>query len=126
MKKEYPQFSMNRLRVYIRIQYGYLRNEQICDKPIYIDICVTGMGTLFARIYLPKNCDVSFIYDNTITWYNSYLPILKMDIKATGEEIYKYILDTLIDKQFKIKINKNGKTKACNKIAGKKVKTAGI
>lgn len=126
MKKEYPQFSMNRLRVYIRIQYGYLRNEQICDKPIYIDICVTGMGTLFTRIYLPKNCDVSFIYDNTITWYNSYLPILKMDIKATGEEMYKYILDTLIDKQFKIKINKNGKTKACNKIAGKKVKTAGI
>ena len=123
---EYKEFSMNQLRVYTRIQHGYLRNEQICDKPIYIDICVTGMGTLFAGIYLPKNCDVSFIYDNTITWYNRYLPILKMNIKATSKEMYKYILDTLIDKQFKIKINKNGKTKACNKITGKKVKTAGI
>ena len=126
MKKESPQFSMNQLRVYTRIQHGYLRNEQICDKPVYIDICVTGMGTLFMRIYLPKHCDVSFIYDGTITWYNSYLPILKMNIKATGKEMYKYILDTLIDKQFKIKINKNGKTKACNKTTGKKVKTAGI
>lgn len=123
---EYKEFSMNQLRGYRRIQHGYLRNEQICDKPIYIDICVNGMGTLFARIYLPKNCDVSFIYDNTITWCNCSLPILKMDIKATGKEMYKYISDTLIDKQFKIKINKNGKTKTCNKIAGKKVKTAGI
>lgn len=121
-----PQFSMNPLRVYTRIQHGYLRNEQICDKPVYIDICVTGMGTLFMGIYLPKHCDVSFIYDGTITWYNRYLPILKMNIKATGKEMYKYILDTLIDKQFKIKINKNGKTKACNKTTGKKVKTAGI
>lgn len=123
---EYKEFSMNPLRVYTRIQHGYLRNEQICDKPVYIDICVTGMGTLFMGIYLPKHCDVSFIYDGTITWYNRYLPILKMNIKATGKEMYKYILDTLIDKQFKIKINKNGKTKACNKTTGKKVKTAGI
>ena len=123
---EYKEFSMNQLRVYIRIQYEYLRNEQICDKPIYIDICVNGMGTLFARIYLPKNCDVSFIYDGTITWYKCYLPILKMNIKATSKEMYKYISDTLIDKQFKIKINKNEKTKACNKTTSKKVKTAGI
>ena len=123
---EYKEFSMNPLRVYTRIQHGYLRNEQICDKPIYIDICVTGMGTLFMGIYLPKHCDVSFIYDGTITWYNRYLPILKMNIKATGKEMYKYISDTLIDKQFKIKINKNGKTKACNKTAGKKIKTTGI
>ena len=123
---EYKEFSMNQLLVYTRIQHGYLRNEQICDKPIYIDICVTGMGTLFMRIYLPIHCDVSFIYDNTITWYKRSLPILKMNIKATGEEMYKYISDTLIDKQFKIKINKNGKTKACNKIAGKKIKAARI
>lgn len=123
---EYKEFSMNQLRGYRRIQHGYLRNEQICDKPVYIDICVTGMGTLFMGIHLPKHCDVSFIYDGTITWYNRYLPILKMNIKATGKEMYKYILNTLIDKQFKIKINKDGKTKTCNKTTGKKVKTAGI
>ena len=123
---EYKEFSMNQLRVYTRIQHGYLRNEQICDKPIYIDICVIGMGTLFLIIYLPKHFDVSFIYYNTITLYKSSLPILKMNIKATSKEMYKYISDTLIDKQFKIKINKNEKTKACNKITGKKVKTAGI
>lgn len=123
MKKEYPQFSMNQLRVYTRIQHGYLRNEQICDKPIYIDICVTGMGTLFMRIYLPKHCDVSFIYDGTIKWHYN---LLIMNVKRTGIEMYKYISNTLIDKRFKIKINKNGKTKACNKIAGKKIKTAGI
>lgn len=120
---EYPQFNMNRLRGYRRIQYGYLRNEQICNKPVYIDICVTGMGTLFMRIYLPKHCDVSFIYDGTIKWnYN----LLIMNIKEIGIEMYKYISNTLIDKQFKIKINKNGKTKACNKTTGKKVKTARI
>lgn len=123
MKKEYPQFSMNPLRVYTRIQHGYLRNEQICDKPIYIDICVTGMGTLFMRIYLPKHCDVSFIYDGTIKWHYN---LLIMNVKRTGIEMYKYILNTLIDKQFKIKINKDGKTKTCNKTTGKKVKTAGI
>ena len=123
---EYKEFSMNQLLVYTRIQHGYIRNEQICDKPIYIDICVTGMGTLFMRIYLPIHCDVSFIYDGTITWYKRSLPILKMNIKATGEEMYKYISDTLIDKQFKIKINKNGKTKACNKTTSKRVKTARI
>lgn len=120
---EYKEFSMNQLRVYTRIQHGYIRNEQICDKPIYIDICITGMGTLFVRIYLPKHCDVSFIYDNTIKWHNN---LLIMNIKETGTEMYKYISNTLIDKQFKIKINKNGKTKACNKTTGKKVKTAGI
>lgn len=123
MKKEYPQFSMNPLRVYTRIQHGYLRNEQICDKPVYIDICVTGMGTLFMRIYLPKHCDVSFIYDGTIKWHYN---LLIMNVKRTGIEMYKYILNTLIDKQFKIKINKDGKTKTCNKTTGKKVKTAGI
>ena len=123
---EYKEFNMNRLRVYTRIQHGYIRNEQICDKPIYIDICITGMGTLFVRIYLPKHCDVSFIYHITITWYKRSLRILKMNTKTTSKEMYKYISDTLIDKQFKIKINKNGKTKACNKITGKKVKTAGI
>lgn len=123
MKKEYPQFSMNPLRVYARIQHGYLRNEQICDKPVYIDICVTGMGTLFMRIYLPKHCDVSFIYDGTIKWHYN---LLIMNVKRTGIEMYKYILNTLIDKQFKIKINKDGKTKTCNKTASKKVKTAGI
>lgn len=120
---EYKEFSMNPLRVYTRIQHGYLRNEQICDKPVYIDICVTGMGTLFMRIYLPKHCDVSFIYDGTIKWHYN---LLIMNVKRTGIEMYKYILNTLIDKQFKIKINKNGKTKACNKTASKKVKTAGI
>lgn len=120
---EYPQFNMNRLRGYRRIQYGYLRNEQICNKPVYIDICVTGMGTLFMRIYLPKHCDVSFIYDGTIKWHYN---LLIMNIKEIGIEMYKYISNTLIDKQFKIKINKNGKTKACNKTTGKKVKTARI
>ncbi len=120
---KYKEFNVKPLRVYARIQHGYLRNEQICDKPVYIDICVTGMGTLFVRIYLPKHCDVSFIYDDTIKWYNN---LLIMNIKETGIEMYKYISNTLIDKRFKIKINKDGKTKACNKTAGKKVKTAGI
>lgn len=120
---KYKEFSVKPLRVYARIQHGYLRNEQICDKPVYIDICVTGMGTLFVRIYLPKHCDVSFIYDGTIKWYNN---LLIMNIKETGIEMYKYISNTLIDKRFKIKINKDGKTKTCNKTAGKKVKTAGI
>lgn len=120
---EYKEFSMNTLWSHTRIQHRYLRNEQICDKPVYIDVCVTGMGTLFVRIYLLKHCDVSFIYDNTIKWHNN---LLIMNIKRTGIEMYKYISNTLIDKQFKIKINKNGKTKACNKITGKKVKTARI
>lgn len=85
------------------IQHGYIRYNALCEKPVFIRIFADGNMNVFVRMYLPKHCDTSFIWDKKcIKWVNDN--VLQINLDNTND-IQQNLLDKIVEHRLNIKIN---------------------